>query len=75
MSLKESEQVQPLRLKSSPSARRYGGDARAPHGIADHALERSACINGLGPHDAIKPGQKVKIVVSDSVMAKRSRNV
>ena len=30
---------------------------------ADHALDRFRVINGLGPHDTVKPGAKVKIVV------------
>ena len=32
--------------------------------MSDHALERFRVLNGLGPHDRLKPGEKVKIVVS-----------
>ena len=34
--------------------------------LTDHALDRFRVINGLGPHDAVKPGTKVKIVVDSS---------
>jgi predicted Zn-dependent protease len=29
----------------------------------DHALDRFRVLNGLGPHDTLKPGGKVKLVV------------
>jgi predicted Zn-dependent protease len=29
----------------------------------DHPLERFRVINGLGPHDRLKPGEKAKVVV------------
>jgi predicted Zn-dependent protease len=64
MSLKESEQVHPLRLKivmvrpgdtAESLARRMA--------TGDHSLERFRAINGLGAGDALKPGTKVKLVV------------
>jgi predicted Zn-dependent protease len=30
---------------------------------SDHSIERFRALNGLGPHDRLKPGDKVKIVV------------
>jgi predicted Zn-dependent protease len=30
---------------------------------SDHSLERFRTLNGLGPHDRLKPGEKIKIVV------------
>jgi predicted Zn-dependent protease len=64
MSLKESSQVKPLHLKIvavGPS----DSVARLAHRMAtpDHKLERFRVLNGLGPHDAVKPGEKVKLVV------------
>jgi len=63
MSLKESQQVKPLRMKvvtvgvhdsATRLARRMA--------VSDHALERFRVLNGLGPHDRVKPGEEVKIV-------------
>jgi predicted Zn-dependent protease len=31
--------------------------------LTDHALDHFRILNGLGPHDGVKPGTKVKIVV------------
>jgi len=64
MTLKESQQVKSLRLKVVT----VGPDdtvEKFAHRMApsDHSLERFRVLNGLGPHDHLKPGEKVKIVV------------
>jgi predicted Zn-dependent protease len=64
MSLKESAQVHPLRLKIVTV--RPGDTVETLAGrmaTADHRLERFHVLNGLGPHDTVKPGSKVKLVV------------
>jgi len=63
MSLQESAQVHPLRLKivtvhAGDTAESLAGKMAT----GDHSLERFRVINGLGPHDTLKPGAKVKIV-------------
>ena len=64
MSLKESAEVRPLHLKIVS----VGGKdtvetlARRMAGV-DHPLDRFRVLNGLGPKDEVKPGEKVKIVV------------
>ena len=64
MSLKESEQVHPLRLKIVTVGHNDTVDSLARRmASADHALDRFRVLNGLGPHDTLKPGAKVKIVV------------
>jgi len=64
MSLKESEQVHPLRLKIVTVGPHDTVETLARRmATGDHSLERFRVINGLGPHDAVKPGAKVKIVV------------
>ena len=64
MSLKESAQVHPLRLKIvSVGATDTVETLARRMATADHSLERFRVINGLGPHDTVKPGAKVKIVV------------
>jgi predicted Zn-dependent protease len=64
MSLKENEQVKPLHLKIvavgpddtvEKLARRMG--------TSDRSLERFRVLNGLGTHDRLKPGEKVKLAV------------
>jgi predicted Zn-dependent protease len=64
MTLKESEQVKPLHLRivtvgagDTPEklARRMG--------TSDHSLERFRVLNGLGAHDRLKPGDKMKLAV------------
>ena len=63
MSLKESAQVHPLRLKIitvGPKDTVATLARRMP--VADHALDRFRVLNGLGPHDGVKAGAKVKIV-------------
>jgi predicted Zn-dependent protease len=64
MSLKESEQVHPLRLKIVTVGPNDTAESLARRmAIADHALDRFRVLNGLGPHDTLKPGAKVKVVV------------
>ncbi|HEY1475936.1 MAG TPA: M48 family metalloprotease [Pseudolabrys sp.] len=64
MSLQESEQVHPLRLKIVTVAPNDTVESLAHRmAIADHALDRFRVLNGLGPHDAVKASTKVKIVV------------
>jgi predicted Zn-dependent protease len=52
MSLKESQQVKPLRLKAVTVGK---NDTVAK-------LARRMAVSGLGPHDRVKPGEHVKIV-------------
>jgi predicted Zn-dependent protease len=64
MSLKESSELRPLHLKVVT----VGADDTVERlarrmATADHKLERFRVLNGLGPHDGVKPGEKVKIVV------------
>ena len=64
MSLQESEQVHPLRLKIVTVGPKDTVQSLA-HRMAtgDHSLDRFRVLNGLGPHDGVKPDTKVKIVV------------
>ena len=63
MSLKESEEVRPLRIKVVTVGR---GDSVASlarrMAVSDHALERFRVLNGLGVRHRVKPGEEVKIV-------------
>ncbi len=63
MSLKESKEVRPLRVKIV-TVRHGESVAKLAHRMAvpDHPVERFRVLNGLGPHDRLKPGQEVKIV-------------
>jgi predicted Zn-dependent protease len=64
MSLQESEQVQPLRLKIVTVGPNDTVESMARRmSTIDHALDRFRVLNGLGPHDTLKPGAKVKVVV------------
>jgi predicted Zn-dependent protease len=64
MSLKESEQVHPLHLKIATVGAQDSVDKLARQmAIADHPLDRFRVLNGLGPADRLKPGDRVKIVV------------
>jgi len=64
MSLQESAAVHPLRLKIVTVGAGDTVETLAQRmAIADHALDRFRVLNGLGPHDTVKPGAKVKIVV------------
>jgi predicted Zn-dependent protease len=63
MSLKESAQVHPLRLKIVAVGPKDTVETMAHRmAVADHALDRFRVLNGLGPRDGVKPGTKVKIV-------------
>lgn len=64
MTLKESQQVRSLRLKIVTVGATDTVEKLA-HRMAtsDHSLDRFRTLNGLGPHDRLKPGDKVKIVV------------
>jgi predicted Zn-dependent protease len=64
MTLKESEQVKPLHLKvvtvgANDTVEKLAHRMATP----DHSLERFRTLNGLGLHDRLKPGEKVKIAV------------
>ena len=63
MSLKESNEVRPLRLKVV-TVGKHDSVARFARrmAVSDHALERFRVLNGLGPHNRLKPGEEVKIV-------------
>ena len=64
MSLKESEQIHPLRLKIVSVGPHDTVEKLARRmAVADHALDRFRVLNGLGPADRLKPGETVKIVV------------
>jgi len=64
MTLKESEQVKPLHLKIVTVGASDTADKLAHRmATADHSLDRFRVLNGLGPHDRLTPGEKVKIVV------------
>jgi predicted Zn-dependent protease len=63
MSLKESREVKPLRLKYVTVGRHDTVASLARRmAVSDHALERFRVLNGLGAHDRVKPGETVKIV-------------
>jgi predicted Zn-dependent protease len=63
MSLKESQQVHPLRIKIV-TVGAYDSIEKLAHRMAtDHQLERFRVINGLSATDRLKTGEKVKIVV------------
>jgi len=64
MTLKESQQVRPLRLKIVTVGQNDTVEKLA-HRMAtsDHSLERFRTLNGLGPQDRLRPGDKVKVVV------------
>jgi len=64
MSMKESEQVHPLRLKIVTVGPHDTVETMARRmATGDHSLDRLRVLNGLGPHDGVKPGTKVKMVV------------
>jgi predicted Zn-dependent protease len=62
MSLKESKEVKPLRIKAVTVRRNDTVASLARRMATDHALERFRVLNGLGAHDRVKPGDVVKIV-------------
>jgi len=63
MSLKESRQVKPLHIKVV-TVRPHDTPASMARHMAeiDRPLERFRALNGLGPHDRLKPGEHVKII-------------
>ncbi len=63
MSLKESQEVRPLRLKVVKVGR-HDTVASLAHrmAVSDRPLDRFRVLNGLGPHDRVKVGEEVKIV-------------
>ena len=63
MSLKESEQVHPLRIKIVSVGAHDTVESMAERMATDHQLERFRVINGLSANDRLKPGEKIKIVV------------
>ena len=64
MSLKESEQIHPLRLKIVTVGAHDTVETLARRmASSDHTLDRFRVLNGLGPRDQVKPGAKVKIAV------------
>jgi predicted Zn-dependent protease len=64
MSLKESEQVKPLRLKIVTAGAGDTVEKLARRmALPDHPLERFRALNGLDEHARVKPGDKVKLVV------------
>jgi len=63
MSLKESQQVKPLRIKIVTVGKNDTVGSLAHRMVTnDHTLERFRLINGLGLHDQVKPGEMVKII-------------
>jgi predicted Zn-dependent protease len=63
MSLKESEQVHPQRLKILTVGARDTVEKLARRMATDRQLERFRVINGLSATDRLKPGEKAKVVV------------
>jgi predicted Zn-dependent protease len=63
MSLQESAQVHPLRIKIVTVGAKDTVESLARRmAITDHALDRFHVLNGLGPQDTVKAGTKVKVV-------------
>ncbi len=64
LSLKEASEVHPMHLKIVTVG---PGDTQeklaAKMALDDHALNVFRVINAVGPHDKLKPGDKVKLVV------------
>jgi predicted Zn-dependent protease len=63
MSLQESEQVHPLRLKIVTVGAGETQEKLARRMASDHQLERFRVINVFSAADRLKPGDRVKIVV------------
>jgi predicted Zn-dependent protease len=64
MSIAETEQAKPLRLRivtvtSGDTIEKLAGKMA----VADRALDRFRVLNGLDPGDRLKPGSEVKMVV------------
>ena len=63
MSLKESQQLKPLHIKVvTVGAHDTPASLARRMGEIDHALQHFRVLNGLGPHDRLKVGERVKIV-------------
>ena len=62
MSLKESREVKPLRIKIVAVGKGDTVASLARRMAVDHAAERFRALNGLGAHDAVKPGELVKLI-------------
>lgn len=63
MSLQESAQVHPLRIKIVTVSTNDTVETLARYMATDRPVERFRVINGLGANDHVKPGDKVKVVV------------
>jgi predicted Zn-dependent protease len=63
MSLQESAQVHPLRLKIVTVGAHDTVESLARRMATDRPAERFRVINGLAANDRVKPGDKVKVVV------------
>jgi predicted Zn-dependent protease len=64
MSIAESKQARPLRLKVVQVQSGDTIDSLSKQmAVADRPAERFRVINGLGPHDRLTPGEQVKIAV------------
>ena len=64
LSLKEASEVRPLHLKIVTVGAKDTVESLARRMVsADHPAERFRVLNGLGAHDAVKAGQKVKLAV------------
>jgi predicted Zn-dependent protease len=63
MSLKEAAEIKPLRVKIVTVGAHDTVETLARRmAVGDHRLERFRVLNGLGPKDRVKPGERVKIV-------------
>lgn len=63
MSLQESAQVHPLRLKIVTVGAQDTVESLARRMATDRPVERFRVINGLAANDRVKPGDKVKVVI------------
>ena len=64
MSVSEIQQTRPLRLKLAEVQRGDTVDRLARRmAVSDRHVERFRVLNGLGPNDKVKPGDRVKMVV------------
>jgi predicted Zn-dependent protease len=63
ISLKESREIKPLHIKIvTVGAHDSTVKLARRMAVSDHALKHFRVLNGLGRHDRLKPGTKVKIV-------------